>query len=199
MDRPFSLLTDELPRSIFIQEGTIEIDIKTDTLTALQCLSMLDNDDIPDAVRISCVIETILAEGEEIPPDLYLDVFSAILDYLKGFPVEGGTKSREPVFSYSQDHAYVVAGFRQAYGMSLEDIHKTHWWEFQALLSGLPEGTRLSQIMRIRSMDIDPKASPAEKLRIQKAKSLVRIKKRKRKSESGFDIISRGLIEGDRL
>ena len=199
MDRPFSLLTDELPRSIFIQEGTIEIDIKTDTLTALQCLSMLDNDDIPDAVRISCVIETILAEGEEIPPDLYLDAFSAILDYLKGFPVEGGTKSREPVFSYSQDHAYVVAGFRQAYGMSLEDIHKTHWWEFQALLSGLPEGTRLSQIMRIRSMEIDPKASPAEKLRIQKAKSLVRIRKRKRKGESGFDIISRGLIEGDRL
>ena len=199
MDRPFSLLTDELPRSIFIQEGTIEIDIKTDTLTALQCLSMLDNDEIPDAVRISCVIETILAEGEEIPPDLYLDAFSAILDYLKGFPVEGGTKSREPVFSYSQDHAYVVAGFRQAYGMSLEDIHKTHWWEFQALLSGLPEGTRLSQIMRIRSMDIDPKASPAEKLRIQKAKSLVRIRKRKRKGESGFDIISRGLIEGDRL
>ena len=198
-NRPFSLLTDELPRSVFIQDGTIEIYIKTDTLTALQCLSMLDNDDIPDAVRISCVIETILAEGEEILPDMYLDVFSAILDYLKGFPVEGGTKSREPVFSYSQDHAYVVAGFRQAYGMSLEDIHRTHWWEFQALLSGLPEGTRLSQIMRIRSMDIDPKASPAEKLRIQKAKSLVRIKKRKRKGESGFDIISRGLIEGDRL
>ena len=198
-DRPFSLLTDELPRSVFIQDGTIEIDIKTDTLTALQCLSMLDNDDIPDAVRISCVIETILAEGEEILPDMYLDAFSAILDYLKGFPVEGGTKSREPVFSYSQDHAYVVAGFRQAYGMSLEDIHRTHWWEFQALLSGLPEGTRLSQIMRIRSMDIDPKASPAEKLRIQKAKSLVRIKKRKRKGESGFDVISRGLIEGDRL
>ena len=40
---------------------------------------------------------------------------------------------------------------------------------------------------------------PAEKLRIQKAKSLVRIKKRKRKGESGFDVISRGLIEGDRL
>ena len=198
-NRPFSLLTDELPRSVFIQDGTIEIYIKTDTLTALQCLSMLDNDDIPDAVRISCVIETILAEGEEILPDMYLDAFSAILDYLKGFPVEGGTKSREPVFSYSQDHAYVVAGFRQAYGMSLEDIHRTHWWEFQALLSGLPEGTRLSQIMRIRSMDIDPKASPAEKLRIQKAKSLVRIKKRKRKGESGFDVISRGLIEGDRL
>ena len=80
MDRPFSLLTDELPRSVFIQDGTIEIYIKTDTLTALQCLSMLDNDDIPDAVRISCVIETILAEGEEITPDLYIDAFSSILE-----------------------------------------------------------------------------------------------------------------------
>ena len=83
--------------------------------------------------------------------------------------------------------------------MSLDDIHRTHWWEFQALLSGLPEDTRLSQIMRIRSMDIDPKASPAEKLKIQRAKTLVRIKRKRRSGETGFDVISRGLIEGDRL
>ena len=199
MDRPFSLLTDERPRSIFIQEGSLETAIKTDTLTALHCLSMLDNADIPDAVRISCVIETILAEGEEITPDLYIDAFSSILEYLKGYPVEGTSRSREPIFSYFQDHAYIVAAFRQAYGMSLEDIQKTHWWEFQALLTGLPEDTRLSQIMRIRSMEIDPKASPAEKLRIQKAKSLLRIKRKRRKGETGYDVISRGLIEGDKL
>ena len=197
--RPFSLLIDELPRHIYIQDGTIEIDIKTDTLTALQCLSMLDTDDVPDSIKVSCVIETILAEGEEITPDLYIDAFSSILEYLKGYPVEGTSRSREPIFSYSQDHAYIVAAFRQAYGMSLEDIQKTHWWEFQALLTGLPEDTRLSQIMRIRSMEIDPKASPAEKHKNQKAKSLVMIRKKKKKGESGFDIISRGLIEGDKL
>lgn len=55
--RPFSLLTDELPRHIYIHDGTIEIDIKTDTLTALQCLSMLDTDDVPDSIKVSCVIE----------------------------------------------------------------------------------------------------------------------------------------------
>lgn len=199
MNRPFSLLTDELPRHIYIQDGTIEIDIKTDTLTALQCLSMLDNDNIPESIRVYCVMDTILAEGEEIIPGMISDAFSAILDFLKGFPVEGSTKSREPILSYSQDHAYIVAAFRQAYGMSLEDIQRTHWWEFQALLSGLPEDTRLSQIMRIRSMDIDPKASPAEKLRIQKAKALLRIKRKRRKGETGYDVISRGLVEGDKL
>ena len=160
---------------------------------------MLDTDDVPDSIKVSCVIETILAEGEEIAPDLYIDAISSILEYLKGYPVEGASRSREPIFSYSQDHAYIVAAFRQAYGMSLEDIQKTHWWEFQALLTGLPEDTRLSQIMRIRSMEIDPKASPAEKLRIQKAKSLLRIKRKRRKGETGYDVISRGLIEGDKL
>ena len=75
--RPFSLLIDELPRHIYIQDGTIEIDIKTDTLTALQCLSMLDTDDVPDSIKVSCVIETILAEGEEITPDLYIDALSS--------------------------------------------------------------------------------------------------------------------------
>lgn len=197
--RQFSLLTDELPGAIYIDGGEVEIAIRTDTLTALQCLSMLDNSSVPDAIRVSCVIERIVAEGEEITPDLYADAFSAILDYLKGYPVEGGVRSKEPILSYAQDHAYIVAGFRQAYGMSLDDIHRTHWWEFQALLSGLPEDTRLSQIMRIRSMEIDPKASPAEKLKIQRAKTSVRIKRKRRRGETGFDVISRGLMEGDKL
>lgn len=197
--RPFSLLIDELPRHIYIQDGTIEVDIKTDTLTALQCLYMIDADNIPDSIKVSCVIETILADGEEITPDLYLDAFSAILEYLKGYPVEGTSRSNEPIFSYTQDHAYIVAAFRQAYSMSLEDIQHTHWWEFQALLSALPEDTRLSQIMKIRGMDVDPKASPAERMKIQKAKNAVRIKRKKRKGETGFDIISKGLEEGDKF
>lgn len=198
-DRPFSLLTDELPRSIIFCDGQYEADIKTDAMTALQCISMLDDDEVPTAIRISCVVEAILKEGEEITPDLYLDAFSAILEYLKGYPMEGGTKSREPLLSYTQDHAYILAAFRQAYGISLEDVQRIHWWEFQALLSALPEDTRLSQIMRIRGMDVDPKASPAERMEIQKAKNAVRIKRKKRKGETGFDIISKGLEEGDKF
>lgn len=197
MDRPFSLLTDKLPTSITF--AGYEADIKTDTITALQCISMLDDDEVPTTIRVSCVVEAILREGEEITPELYIDAFSAILEYLKGYPVEGGTKSREPLLSYTQDHAYILAAFRQAYGMSLEDVQRIHWWEFQALLSALPEDTRLSQIMRIRGMDVDPKTSPAERMKIQKAKNVVRIRKKRRKNESGFDVISRGLEEGDKF
>ena len=194
--RPFSLLTDSLPDSIELDGRRLEI--YTDTMTALQCLTMIDDEDIPEVIRVSCVIEATIKESGEITPSMYVDAFSAILRFLKGYRVEG-RRSSEQLLSYSQDHALIVASFRQAYGMDIEDIQRTHWWEFQALLSGLPEDTRLSQVIALRGREIDPKAPPAEKMRLQKAKALVRIRKRKRKGETGYDIVSRGLVEGDRL
>ena len=194
--RPFSLLTDSLPDSIELDGRRLEI--YTDTMTALQCLTMIDDEDIPEAIRASCVIEAMIKESGKITPSMYVDAFSAILRFLKGYNVEG-RRSSEQLLSYSQDHALIVASFRQAYGMDIEDIQRTHWWEFQALLSGLPEDTRLSQVIALRGREIDPKAPPAEKMRLQKAKALVRIRKRKRKGETGYDIVSRGLIEGDKM
>ena len=194
--RPFSLLTDSLPDSIELDGRRLEI--YTDTMTALQCLTMIDDEDIPEAIRVSSVIEATIKKSGEIAPSMYIDAFSAILRFLKGYRVEG-RRSSEQLLSYSQDHALIVASFRQAYGMDIEDIQRTHWWEFQALLSGLPEDTRLSQVIALRGREIDPKAPPAEKMRLQKAKALVRIRKRKRKGETGYDIVSRGLVEGDRL
>ena len=194
--RPFSLLTDSLPDSIELDGRRLEI--YTDTMTALQCLTMIDDEDIPEAIRVSRVIEATIKKSGEITPSMYVDAFSAILRFLKGYNVEG-RRSSEQLLSYSQDHALIVASFRQAYGMDNEDIQRTHWWEFQALLSGLPEDTRLSQVIALRGREIDPKAPPAEKMRLQKAKALVRIRKRKRKGETGYDIVSRGLIEGDIL
>ena len=190
------MLTDSLPDSIELDGRKLEI--YTDTMTALQCLTMIDDEDIPETIRVSCVIEATIKESGEITPSMYVDAFSAILRFLKGYRVEG-RRSSEQLLSYSQDHALIVASFRQAYGMDIEDIQRTHWWEFQALLSGLPEDTRLSQVIALRGREIDPKAPPAEKMRLQKAKALVRIRKRKRKGETGYDIVSRGLVEGDRL
>ena len=194
--RPFSLLTDSLPDSIDLDGRRLEL--YTATTTASQRRTMTAADAIPEAIRVSCVIEATIKESGEITPSMYVDAFSAILRFLKGYRVEG-RRSSEQLLSYSQDHALIVASFRQAYGMDIEDIQRTHWWEFQALLSGLPEDTRLSQVIALRGREIDPKAPPAEKMRLQKAKALVRIRKRKRKGEKGYDIVSRGLIEGNRM
>lgn len=59
----------------------------------------------------------------------------------------------EEVISFSQDADYIYAAFRQVYGIDLLRC-ELHWWEFQALLAGLPSGTRLSDIIEIRTREV---------------------------------------------
>lgn len=49
------------------------------------------------------------------------------------------------------DGDYIYASFLQAYGIDLFDVQgKLHWKKFNALLSGLPEGTKFTEVVKIR-------------------------------------------------
>lgn len=49
------------------------------------------------------------------------------------------------------DGDYIYASFLQAYGIDLFDVQgKLHWKKFNALLSGLPEGTKFMEVVKIR-------------------------------------------------
>ena len=60
------------------------------------------------------------------------------------------TKQRAP-YDIRFDGDYIYASFLQAYGIDLFDAQgKLHWRKFNALLSGLPEGTKLMEVIKIR-------------------------------------------------
>lgn len=60
------------------------------------------------------------------------------------------TKQRAP-YDIRYDGDYIYASFLQAYGIDLFDVQgKLHWKKFNALLSGLPEGTKLMEVIKIR-------------------------------------------------
>ena len=49
------------------------------------------------------------------------------------------------------DGDYIYASFLQAYNIDLFDVQgKLHWKKFNALLSGLPEGTKFMEVVKIR-------------------------------------------------
>lgn len=49
------------------------------------------------------------------------------------------------------DGDYIYASFLQAYNIDLFDVQgKLHWKKFNALLSGLPEGTKFMEVIKIR-------------------------------------------------
>lgn len=60
------------------------------------------------------------------------------------------TKQRAP-YDIRYDGDYIYASFLQAYNIDLFDVQgKLHWRKFNALLSGLPEGTKLMEVIKIR-------------------------------------------------
>lgn len=59
------------------------------------------------------------------------------------------------LFDFEEDGEYIYASFMQAYGIDLIDQQgKLPWNRFMALFQGLPSGTKIKEIMRIRDMDI---------------------------------------------
>lgn len=60
------------------------------------------------------------------------------------------TKQKAP-YDIRYDGDYIYSSFLQAYGIDLFDVQgKLHWRKFNALLSGLPEGTKLMEVIKIR-------------------------------------------------
>lgn len=91
--------------------------------------------------------------------------FAAALRFYSGATPENskststGSHSAEVYVDYETDAAYIVAAFQQAYGIDLTK-ERIHWWRFRALLSALPEDTKLSKIVEIRCKDLSKITDP---------------------------------------
>lgn len=103
-----------------------------------------------------------------------------------------------PVFDFEQDAEYIIAAFRQAYGIDLLKNRSgprwkfwrrpLHWFEFLALLSGLPEDTRLHKIMAIRATPLPAatKYNREEVQRLVKQKAAFALKTTEEERERRF-------------
>ncbi len=63
--------------------------------------------------------------------------------------------SQERILDFRLDEGYIYASFRQAYGMDLHrEEGRLHWKTYLALFQGLPDGTKIREVMRIRAMKL---------------------------------------------
>ena len=191
----YSLITHRLIDSVIVNDRRYSFD--TRTLKALQAWAVAGEEDIPEEVKISRIFDLILGSSSSLSlkkhPEDSAEVYLKIMEFLHGWPDETERPQRrraEDIFSFIEDHALIVAAFRQAYGISLQDLRNLHWWEFRALLQGVPEGTVLSSTMSIRAMEIDPKEPPKVKAAKRKAKEAARLKRTGGRAKTGEEIIS---------
>ena len=109
------------------------------------------------------------------------------------------TSKNEKVTDFVQDADLIRAAFWQTYNINLWR-DKLHWLEFIGLLSGLPEGTRYSDILniRVRPMPEPNKYNADERARLAKAKAKYAVwmtdEERTDSLEIGLKEMAKGLL-----
>lgn len=147
--------------SFSINEKEYKINASFDNIIRLMDLSL--DDSIPDIFKIDISLTMLLGEIPDI--DIY-EKQKAITEILKkyltikkkeirdisGDVIDLPIPEQESVFDFKEDSSLIYSAFMQAYGIDLiEQYGKLHWLKFKALLDGLPNETKLSQIISIRS------------------------------------------------
>lgn len=90
--------------------------------------------------------------------------------------------SSEPILDYLIDSEYIYASFMAVYKIDLicADLH---WWQFKALLIGLPDDSKIKEIMGMRSYKKSDKKPEKVAEENKRAWSLSRVKKKENEKE----------------
>lgn len=161
-------LSRKLTDKLVIDDEEFPLNLSFDNV--LRLFEMWRDEDVPEFVKPHFGIRILTGEPledftvEEMS-EVFNEVFeehislSTVEDNLVEYDLAGNpmkttasddTKQRAP-YDIRYDGDYIYSSFLQAYGIDLFDVQgKLHWRKFNALLSGLPEGTKLMEVIKIR-------------------------------------------------
>lgn len=155
-------LNDLLPSTFTYCGEEILIDLSFDNV--LDVFDVLEMKELPEFYRAELCL--VLLFGEDVISfedtiEIYNEVFDLFLETDNNkrikYDLAGNTmptKKEEPLIDLNQDAEFLYASFIQAYGINLiKEQGELHWYEFKALLNGLPEDTIIKQIIHIRSYE----------------------------------------------
>ena len=151
-------LYERLPDSVIVSGKKVRLDL--DYRNVLKMMDILEQDDLMAEARDWLAMKCVCRRPVK---GMKAEVMKLL------FPK---SESRERITDMTQDADLIRAAFRQAYGINLYQ-DKLHWFEFCCLLSGIPEGTRYSDVLSIRTREM-PEATAynqKERQRLAQAKA----------------------------
>lgn len=157
-------LYESLPNHVTVRGRRIWLDL--DFRNVLRMIDILMQDDLTDEAREWLAMKCICKHPVK-------GMVPAVKKLL--FPMEVN-RTKERIMDYAQDADLIRAAFQQAYGIDLYR-EKMHWFRFSCLLACIPEGTRYSDVLGIRSRPIpEPtKYNAEERQWLIEAKAKVRL------------------------
>lgn len=161
-------LSRKLTDKLVIDDEEFPLNLSFDNV--LRLFEMWRDEDVPEFVKPHFGIRILTGETlEDFTVEEMSEVFNEVFEEhislstvednhveydLAGNPMKttaSNGKQEQAPYDIRFDGDYIYASFLQAYNMDLFDMQgKLHWKKFNALLSGLPEGTKFMEVIKIR-------------------------------------------------
>lgn len=161
-------LSRKLTDKLVIDDEEFPLNLSFDNV--LRLFEMWRDEDVPEFVKPHFGIRILTGETlEDFTVEEMSEVFNEVFEEhislstvednhveydLAGNPMKttaSSGKQEQAPYDIRYDGDYIYSSFLQAYGIDLFDAQgKLHWRKFNALLSGLPEGTKLMEVIKIR-------------------------------------------------
>ena len=161
-------LSRKLTDKLVIDDEEFPLNLSFDNV--LRLFEMWRDEDVPEFVKPHFGIRILTGETlEDFTVEEMSEVFNEVFEEhislstvednhveydLAGNPMKttaSNSGQEKAPYDIRFDGDYIYASFLQAYGIDLFDVQgKLHWKKFNALLSGLPEGTKFMEVIKIR-------------------------------------------------
>lgn len=161
-------LSRKLTDKLVIDDKEFPLNLSFDNV--LRLFEMWQDKEVPEFVKPHFGIRILTGETlEDFTVEEMSEVFNEVFEEhislsdvednhveydLAGNPMKttaSNGKQEQAPYDIRYDGDYIYASFLQAYGIDLFDVQgKLHWKKFNALLSGLPEGTKFMEVIKIR-------------------------------------------------
>lgn len=161
-------LSRKLTDKLVIDDKEYALDLSFNNV--LKLFEMWRDEDVPEFVKPHFGIRILTGETlEDFTVEEMSEVFNEVFEEhislstvednhveydLAGNPMKttaSNGKQEQAPYDIRYDGDYIYASFLQAYGIDLFDVQgDLHWKKFNALLSGLPEGTKFMEVIKIR-------------------------------------------------
>ena len=180
-------LQDRLPDGVTVRGRFFKCDF--DYRNVLRMLDTLARNDLTPEARDWLALRCIM-KRPRFAPETLLSVRALL------FPDAPKSADRAKITDFTQDAALIFAAFMQSYGINLYR-DRLHWIEFQHLLAGLPEGSRYSEVLGIRTrpMPKPTKWNAEERAWLAKAKAELAVKLTDEEREHSLNNSLRGVAE----
>nr|DAM21138.1 MAG TPA: hypothetical protein [Caudoviricetes sp.] len=150
-----SVLWQPLPQQISFGGRRYRMRLAFDNVLA--ALALLEDPDVTDRNRVDWTLQLLVPGARRLPA---ADKQKLLEEILRRFVFFSRRKSRggQPkAMDFEFDDDLIYASFLQAYGIDLlQRRGRMQWWEFYSLLQGLPEKTKLREVMSIRQRSVPP-------------------------------------------